>query len=80
MAMVEVNEVKTIRKVYVLTLTQDEAETILAITGKVSGSPVDSRRKHSEAVFYALRSANVPLKSDDLMGLSIYFNSVHDHG
>ena len=38
----------------VLTLSKDEAETLLAILGRVGGSPVNSRRKYAQSIFYAL--------------------------
>ena len=38
----------------VLTLSKEEAETLLAILGRVGGSPVTSRRKYAQSIFYAL--------------------------
>lgn len=45
--------------VYRLELSKDEAEAILILTGKVNGSDSRSPRKHTKAVFHALRDADV---------------------
>lgn len=55
-----------------LTLSKDEAETLLVVLGKVGGDPWESRRKHASAILEALRSAGVvapkvPSEYDDML-------------
>lgn len=79
MAKVTVNkEVTEVVKAeeFVLTLTRAEAETLAIITGKVTGSPSYSRRKHTSAVFNALVTAGASYHygRDHLeRGTKIYF-------
>lgn len=49
-----------------LTLTADEADTLLAVTRKCSGDPATSRRKHTDAIRLRLDAAGAaaPLPSD----------------
>ncbi len=47
---------------YTLTLTQDEAETLMSIVGSVSGDSKDSPRKHADAVYYALQGQGLSAK------------------
>ncbi|MEU3278176.1 hypothetical protein [Streptomyces antibioticus] len=42
-----------------LTLTKEEAETLLLLTGNVNGDRYNSARKHSDSVYYALHAAGV---------------------
>lgn len=44
---------------YTLTLSQDEAEALQALTGYVTGSSSTSPRKHTDAVYSALERAGV---------------------
>ena len=39
---------------FVLTLSRDEAETLLAIVGRITGSDTKSRRKHTNAIYRVL--------------------------
>jgi hypothetical protein len=52
-----------------LILTDAEAETLLAIVTKVSGDLNDSPRKHTEAVYRALREAGVRDFVQPLLGI-----------
>ncbi len=38
----------------ILELSQDEAETLLGVTGGIGGDPETSRRKHTDSIRYAL--------------------------
>ncbi|MEU8948758.1 hypothetical protein [Streptomyces sp. NPDC048489] len=46
-------------KTVTLTLSNDEAETLLALVVKVAGSPQGSPREHTESMYGALRAAGV---------------------
>jgi hypothetical protein len=43
--------------VYILTLTKAEAETILAVTGVITGSEIHSRRAYTTRVYRVLSTA-----------------------
>ena len=45
-----------------LELTQDEAQTVMNLVGSIIGDPVNSQRKHTGAIYYALR--DLGFKSD----------------
>ena len=40
---------------FVLTLSRDEAVTLLTIVGRITGSDTKSRRKHTNAIYRALQ-------------------------
>lgn len=42
------------REVFVLRLSQKEAEMLVSVLGKVDGSPEETTRKYSESVYNAL--------------------------
>jgi len=42
-----------------LTLNHNEAETLLALTGKIGGDPNTSRRRFIDSIRHALREAGV---------------------
>jgi hypothetical protein len=42
-----------------LTLSTDEAEALLAVLGKVGGSPQNSRRKYIQAIYETLLTLNL---------------------
>jgi hypothetical protein len=42
-----------------LTLTQEEAEALQALTGNITGDSYGSPRKHTDAVYHALSQAGV---------------------
>ncbi|MEU9404758.1 hypothetical protein AB0E08_03445 [Streptomyces sp. NPDC048281] len=42
-----------------LTLSHEEAEVLLALVGNLTGDSVNSPRKHTDAVYYALSGAGV---------------------
>ncbi|MFF4557190.1 hypothetical protein [Streptomyces sp. NPDC001422] len=46
-------------KTVTVTLSNDEAETLLALVVKVAGSPQGSPREHTESIYGALRAAGV---------------------
>ncbi|MFG3582585.1 hypothetical protein [Streptomyces sp. NPDC047990] len=46
-------------KTVTLTLSNEEAETLLALVVKVAGSPQGSPREHTESMYGALRAAGV---------------------
>ena len=60
----------------VLTLDQNEAETLLFITGKVGGSPETSRRRFVDEIRAALQKADVKAvqASCDEERKSVWFN------
>ncbi|MEU3278177.1 hypothetical protein [Streptomyces antibioticus] len=58
MAKAEKIEKKIIEKTITLTLSQEEAEALLAVVGRVTGSN-DSPRKHTGAVYSALGNAGI---------------------
>lgn len=43
-----------------LTLTRDEAETLLAVTMLIAGDMQNSRRAHTDNINKALRDSNIP--------------------
>lgn len=53
-----------------ITMTESEAETILAVTRRIGGTPHNTRRKHTDALGVALVNAGVEL-ADDSIGLCI---------
>jgi hypothetical protein len=48
----------------VLELSRAEAETLFYIAGTITGSPDSSRRKHTDAIYYALYKADENLDSN----------------
>ncbi|MEU6704742.1 hypothetical protein [Streptomyces wuyuanensis] len=46
-----------VEKTFTLTLSVDEAETLMAVGAKIAGDQVDSPRKHFEAIVRALGKA-----------------------
>lgn len=70
--------VKVEEEAFTLTLSKDEAETLRIIFNVIGGSPVSSRRKHTDAMDRALYESNVArLIVDEIDGASrrgvIYF-------
>jgi hypothetical protein len=59
-----------------LELSKEEAETLLAILGRVGGSPYHSRRQYAGAIYDALLTLSglkyEPLKVSDMQS-SLYF-------
>ncbi|MEV6419041.1 hypothetical protein [Streptomyces sp. NPDC051662] len=44
---------------FTLTLTEEEAMALVALSANVKGNAENSPRKHTDAVYYALKSAGV---------------------
>lgn len=66
-------ETKTVvTETVLLELSPEEAETLLAIMGKVAGSTTLSPRKHTDAVSSALHSAGVSSGGSVRMNLGGY--------
>lgn len=51
-----------------LTLSEDEARTLLEITGKIGGSPTESDRRHTDAIGSALYRAGLVRKPSTAHG------------
>jgi hypothetical protein len=64
---------------YTLVLSQEEASTLLALTEKIGGSPTASRRKHTDAIRFALLSTGLTANISDLLDRykgTLYFEEV----
>lgn len=55
-------------RIILLTLSEDEASTLLDVTHRVGGDPRKSRRRHTDAIGEALWSATVTRPDDSLLG------------
>lgn len=51
----------------ILTLTQEEAETLHAITYRVGGDPRTTRRKHVDSIRRALTETGIDRDTDDII-------------
>ncbi len=60
----------------VLTLTPEEASTLLMITRMISGDPCLSRRKHTDSIGEALRDAGVEARWQAMRDDAIAFGSI----
>lgn len=86
MATAKATEIEVVKKTdgFVLTLSGDEAQTLLFILASVGGDPHQSRRKHADAILYALRDAgvttphNVIRDGKNEKNGTIYFNNRED--
>ncbi|MGW0087833.1 hypothetical protein ACWDWS_02260 [Streptomyces sp. NPDC003328] len=59
MAIAKKIEKTTVERTVTLTLNVEEAQAVLGVLAKVSGSSIDSPRKHTDAVYSALVAAGV---------------------
>lgn len=63
---------------FTLTLNRAEAQFLMDLCGKVGGCPFSTRRKHSQAVYDALKYSNKLLPTHeyapDLEGQSLYID------
>ncbi|MFJ8930616.1 hypothetical protein ACIRLA_28935 [Streptomyces sp. NPDC102364] len=60
----QVTETKKVPAI-TLTLSKDEAEALMVLVGNVSGEG-SSPRKHTDAIYYALKSARVDVLAKDI--------------
>ncbi len=49
-----------VEKIYVLRLTEEEAQTVRYICGLITGDRVNSRRKHTNGIYDQLGDLGVP--------------------
>lgn len=62
MAEANKNTKTVVEKSYTLTLSEEEAQAILVLTGNVSGSSLTGPRKHADSVYWALSGQGVDNK------------------
>lgn len=60
MAVAEVETVKVVTVGYVLRLSEEEVDAMIAVFARIGGSPDNSPRKHTDAVKDALQLAGAP--------------------
>jgi len=66
-------------KVYTVTLSEEEAKTVVSILGMVNGSPLSTYRQYSRPVYYALSNAgalDVYRERFEVRGASIYAKTI----
>jgi hypothetical protein len=67
--MAEANPITETRTIGItLKLTLEEAITLQAVCGLIQGSSKESRRKHTDAVYHALRKAGIRSEDIDAKG------------
>lgn len=73
MAEAKKTEKKTVEETITLTLSREEAEALLTVTGSIGGSQ-KTARKHTSAVYYALLDLGISAKFNKYKSGSFQFN------
>lgn len=59
---------------YTLTITEDEAKVLLAMTGCITGCSDSSPRKFTNAIYKVLSQASVDSEYEDMLHGTVHFN------